>query len=118
LEPLGRARDGARLERAAKPRRPRPRHGGLHRPSPSVEARIEPAEAIVDRDWRWFVGLDAEATRIGNALWRGEEVGEDAKGRTLGLFRLRFGPGAPVDPQVAGHPVYLLLAVRRIGRCA
>jgi hypothetical protein len=76
-----------------------------------VEARIEPAEVIVDRDWRWFVGLDAEATRIGNALWRGEEVGEDAKGRTLGLFRLRFDPGAPVDPQVAGHPVYLLLAV-------
>ena len=76
-----------------------------------AEARIEPVETVADRDWRWFVGLDAEATRIGNALWRGEEVAEDAKGRMLGLFALRFGPNAPVDPRAAGHPTYLLLAM-------
>lgn len=76
-----------------------------------AEARIEPVETVADRDWRWFVGLDADATRIGNALWRGEEVEEDARGQMLGLFRLDFAPGAPVDPRVAGHPAYLLLAM-------
>lgn len=76
-----------------------------------VEARIEPAETVSDRDWRWFVGLDADGTRIGNALWRGEEVDDDARGRMLALFRLSFAPGAPVELRAAGHPVYLLLAM-------
>jgi len=72
---------------------------------------VEPVGTIEDRDWRWFVGLDAEATRIGNALWRGEEVGEEERARVLALFRLTFAEGAPVEPAMAGVPVYLLLAM-------
>jgi len=77
----------------------------------NLDAQVEPLARIEDRDWRWFVGLDAEATSIGNALWQGETVDEEAAGRVLALFRLTFAKGAPVEPRVAGHPVYVLLAM-------
>jgi hypothetical protein len=76
-----------------------------------VEAAVEPVAKVEDRDWRWFVGLDAEATKIGNALWAGETLPEDMRGRVLAMFRLDFRDTARVEPRVAGHPVYLLLAM-------
>jgi Family of unknown function (DUF6352) len=76
-----------------------------------ADVRVEPCERIEDRDWRWFVGLDAEGTRIGNALWRGEEVDVDDAGRIVALFRLTFGQETRLDPRADGHPVYLLLAM-------
>jgi hypothetical protein len=76
-----------------------------------VDIRVEPVERIEDRDWRWFVGLDAEGTRIGNALWNGEPVDEETAARVLALFRLVLPKDAPVEPRVAGHPVYGLLAM-------
>ena len=39
-----------------------------------ISVSVETTASIEDRDWRWFVGLDSEATRIGNALWRGERL--------------------------------------------
>ena len=39
-----------------------------------ITVSVETIASIEDRDWRWFVGLDSEATRIGNALWRGERL--------------------------------------------
>lgn len=78
----------------------------LHR-----EVQVTPRAGIEDRDWRWFVGLDAEATRIGNALWRGEAVDEAARARVLALFTLTFAQADGVDPRVGPHPVYLLLAM-------
>jgi Family of unknown function (DUF6352) len=76
-----------------------------------IAVAIEPVERIEDADWRWFVGLDADATRIGNALWSGKQVEPDAMARIIGLFRLTFPAGAPVLPQAAGRPVYLLMAM-------
>jgi len=76
-----------------------------------VSLSVEPLDRIEDRDWRWFVGLDAEGTRIGNALWNGEPVDPEASARILALFRMAFAKGAPVEPRVAGHPVYGLLAM-------
>ena len=75
------------------------------------EVAVEPVAAIEDRDWRWFVGLDAEATRIGNALWQGTPVDPETQARVLALFRLRFAEAARVDPRAAGRPVYLILAM-------
>jgi hypothetical protein len=77
----------------------------------NIDVGVEPVARIEDRDWRWFVGLDAEATRIGNDLWRGEEIDDEALGRVLAFFRLAFAETDRVDPQVGGHPVYLLLAM-------
>ncbi len=76
-----------------------------------VDAAIEPVAKIEDRDWRWFVGLDAEATRIGNALWAGEAIPDDVRARVLAMFRLDFRDTTRVEPRVAGHPVYLILAM-------
>lgn len=76
-----------------------------------LEVAVEPAAEVVDRDWRWFVGLDAEATRIGNAVWTGDALPEDALSRLLSLFRMAIRDHSRVRPSVAGHPVYLLLAM-------
>lgn len=75
-----------------------------------LEVAVEPVARIEDTDWRWFVGLDAEGTRIGNAVWAGEAQDEEARSRLLALFRLTISDLTRVDPQVAGHPIYLLLA--------
>lgn len=72
---------------------------------------ITPLERIEDRDWRWFVGLDADATGVGNALWRGGTPAGDAMARVIGLFSLTFGLDAPVSREAKGHPVYLIMAM-------
>ena len=77
----------------------------------NIEVAVEPVARIEDPDWRWFVGLDAEATRIGNALWTGEEIDADAQSRMLALFRLTFPNARAVEQRMAGFPVYLLLAM-------
>jgi hypothetical protein len=76
-----------------------------------VDVTAEPIHALDDPDWRWFVGLDAEATRIGNALWAGEPVDAATQQRILALFRLDFADSRDTLDRVAGHPVYLILAM-------
>jgi hypothetical protein len=76
-----------------------------------AEVVIEPVDRIEDADWAWFVGLDAEATRIGNDLWSGREPGGDATERILGLFRLGFADPSEVLPEVGARPVWLILAM-------
>ncbi|NNM74810.1 DUF6352 family protein [Enterovirga aerilata] len=76
-----------------------------------LETRVEPIATVQDRDWRWFIGLDAEATRIGNAVWRGESLSSDELSRLLAMFSLSFADRSRIDPRVAGHPAYLFLAM-------
>lgn len=78
-----------------------------------ITASIEPLPAITDPDWRWFVGLDTEATRIGNALWHGETLPEAE--RLLALFRLLPDAATPVRADMAGQPIYLMLAANAEG---
>jgi uncharacterized protein DUF6352 len=77
----------------------------------NVEVEVTPLSRVEARDWRWFVGLDAEATGIGNALWSGKVVDEEEQARVLALFQLTFADPTYVEPRAAGHPVYLLLAM-------
>lgn len=76
-----------------------------------VETRIEAIERMDDPDWRWFVGLDAEGTAIGNRLWTGSETEPLDRGRICGLFRLEFADKKVADPRTAGRPVYLIMAL-------
>ena len=76
----------------------------------AVDTRIEPVERIDDVDWAWFVGLDAEATRIGNALWGGQNADPAVAERILALFRLDFSDLGEVRPEVGARPVWLILA--------
>jgi hypothetical protein len=59
----------------------------------------------------WYVGLDADGTRIGDALWNGEPLDDAMQARVVGLFCLTFrDPGVAMD-KVKGEPVYLILAM-------
>jgi hypothetical protein len=76
-----------------------------------VTATVEPVASIEDRDWRWFIGLDSEGTRIGNALWNGASPGAEAADRIAALMRLSIADVALVDARVGDKPVYLILAM-------
>ena len=74
-----------------------------------VTARVSPLTAVADDDWFWFVGLDAEATRIGNALWQGEALDDATRDRIVALYDMRVD-GAP---KVADRAIYLILGLTR-----
>ena len=76
-----------------------------------VAVKVEPIASIEDRDWRWFVGLDSEGTRIGNALWNGAALDADARDRIVALMRLNIADARLVDERVGDGPVYLILAM-------
>ena len=76
-----------------------------------VTVSVETTASIEDRDWRWFIGLDSEATRIGNALWRGERLEGGVAERIVALMRLTFEDARLVDERVGNKPVYLILAM-------
>jgi hypothetical protein len=76
-----------------------------------VAVSVETVPRIEDRDWRWFVGLDSEGTKIGNALWNGAAVDANAAERVVALMRLTIADTRLVDERVGGKPVYLILAM-------
>ncbi len=76
-----------------------------------IAVKAEPVASIEDRDWRWFVGLDSEGTRIGNALWNGDTPSADAAERIVALMRMTFEDSRFVDGRVGNKPVYLILAM-------
>lgn len=76
-----------------------------------VDVRIAPLERVDERNWKWFIGLDQEATRIGNALWRGDEPPDDGLTRIVALFRLDIVDSRAMLERVAGEPVYLIMAM-------
>src|SRR5262249_57398415 len=76
-----------------------------------AEVAIEPLIELRDAKFTWYVGLDAEGSRIGDTLWNGEELDERTAGRIVGLFRLTFrDPDVMID-KVRGDPVHLILAM-------
>ena len=77
----------------------------------AVEVEIEPVQRIEDENWTWFVGLDAEATRIGNTLWDGRELDAEAAERIIALFRLAFADAREVPASIGTSPVWLILAM-------
>jgi hypothetical protein len=76
-----------------------------------VSVKVETVASIEDRDWRWFVGLDSEATRIGNALWNGAALDDNAAERIVALMRLTIKDARLVDERVGDKPIYLILAM-------
>lgn len=76
-----------------------------------VEVDIEPLIEVRDVNLVWYVGLDADATRIGDTMWNGGELDEKEAGRIAGLFSLTFRDPALVLDEVKGEPVYLILAM-------
>jgi len=80
-----------------------------------VDVRIEPVHRIDDEQWRWHVGLDAEASALLNDLYEGHTVDEERRNRLISLFKLRFENPAEMRRDVAGKVVYLGLMATRDG---
>jgi len=75
-----------------------------------VNAAIEPLTELRDARLSWYVGLDSEATMIGDRLWNGEELDDETAGRVAGLFRLTFSDETAVRHGLENEPVYLIMA--------
>jgi hypothetical protein len=76
-----------------------------------VEVTIEPLTELREVSLAWYVGLDADATKIGDMMWNGEEIDETVMSRVVGLFGLNFRDPSIVLDRVRGEPVYLILAM-------
>ena len=76
-----------------------------------VDVAIEPLKELKDVNLAWYVGLDADGTKIGDMLWRGQDIDEATMSRVIGLFRLNFRDPELMLEKVKGEPVYLILAM-------
>lgn len=76
-----------------------------------VSGKVEPVAEARDADWRWFIGLDAEGTALGNRLWKGEALSFDDAQRVAALFRLELKKDSRLDPERSTRPVYLILGM-------
>lgn len=74
-----------------------------------VEAVAEPLGELRGVPLTWYVGLDAEGTSIGDALWRGDDLDERTRSRVVALFRLTFKSGSVAA--TTENPVYLISAM-------
>jgi hypothetical protein len=77
----------------------------------SIDVAVEPLSEMRNVPLTWYVGLDVEGTRIGDALWHGENLEETARRRVVALFRLMFGSSDPTSASIGDDPVYLILAM-------
>jgi hypothetical protein len=77
----------------------------------AVDVEIDSVTELRDVTLTWYVGLDADATRIGDALWNGDELDQAARGLVVGLYRLTFADDAEIIEQARGAPTYLIAAM-------
>lgn len=77
----------------------------------AIDVTIEPLAELRDVTLTWYVGLDADATRIGDALWNGDELDEPTRASVVGLYRLTFADPADVLERVRGQPAFLIAAM-------
>jgi hypothetical protein len=71
----------------------------------AIDVAIEPLRELNGVEFSWYVGLDAEASRLGEALWNGDPP--DAA-PLVGIYRLTFADPSHMLERVRGEPVYLL----------
>jgi uncharacterized protein DUF6352 len=76
-----------------------------------VDVAIQPLTELRDAKLTWYVGLDPEATRMGDRLWHGETLDDRTVGRVLALFRLNLPDKGLIADAVVREPVYLMLAM-------
>jgi hypothetical protein len=73
----------------------------------ALDVDIEPLVEMRDVPFTWYVGLDAEATQIGDRLWNGGTLDAATAERVVALYRLSLHASAA---EVEG-PIYLILAM-------
>jgi hypothetical protein len=81
----------------------------------AIDVMVEPLAELQSAPFNWYVGLSAEATRIGDAIWNGDALDDTARAQLVSLFRLRFRDPADVLEDLRGEPLYLLMAMNADG---
>ena len=76
-----------------------------------IHVAIEPLKELREASVTWYIGLDVDATKMGDRLWHGDELDERSAGRVLSLFRLTFVDVVPTMEVLEGEPLYLILAM-------
>jgi hypothetical protein len=76
-----------------------------------VQVSMEPLIEARDVPFTWYVGLDADATQLGDALWKGNELSDADLRRVVALYRLTFADPSEVIDRVQGEPVYVIAAM-------
>lgn len=76
-----------------------------------IDVDIEALKELNDVTLTWYVGLDADGTKIGDLLWHGEDIEEATMNRVVGLFSLTFRDPSLMLDKVRGEPVYMILAM-------
>jgi hypothetical protein len=77
----------------------------------AVDVKIDPVTELRDVNLTWYVALDASATRIGDALWNGDELDQTARGLIVGLYRLTFAEDVDIVEPARGAPTYMIAAM-------
>jgi hypothetical protein len=77
----------------------------------AIDVSVELSAELRDAPLSWYVGLDSDATRIGDAIWSGGDLDDVMQARLIGLYRLTFRNPADMIEKVRGEPVYLLAAM-------
>ena len=80
-----------------------------------LETQVRPMLGTDELPLHWFIGLDQEATRLGNAWWDGEPPDSKGLDRAVGLFTMRVRDEARVVERLRGHPVLLIMASTETG---
>jgi hypothetical protein len=78
-----------------------------------VKVSVVPVTELKDIALTWYVGLDAEATLIGDSLWAGEALDTATQARLVGLYQLNFPQGAAINEGLSGAPSYLIMAMAK-----
>jgi len=81
----------------------------------AIDVAVEPLTELRNAPLSWYVGLDSEATRIGDAIWNGSDLDDAMRAGLIGLYRLTFRNPADMIEKVRGEPVYLLAAMTADG---
>jgi len=78
-----------------------------------LEVRCQPKKTIEDEKWSWHIGMDAESTRLLNALYEEQALSFEDLEQIIALFRLDIVDQNAIKPSMRGRPIYLGLAMTR-----
>ena len=81
----------------------------------AIDVVVEPLAELQNVPFCWYIGLSSDATRIGDAIWNGDDLDDGARAQLVSLFRLTFRDPTDVIENVRGEPLYLLLAMNSEG---
>jgi hypothetical protein len=77
----------------------------------AIDVAIEPLTELRNAQLSWYVGLDVDATRIGDTIWNGGDLADAMRAQLVGIFRLTFRNPEDMIEKIRGEPVYLLAAM-------